>query len=142
MEPLSPWAGVTGGLLIGGAATVLLLLAGRIAGVSGILASALRIARDGMAWKQGAAFVAGIPVGALLIAWLVREPQIEITSSLPLLVAAGLLVGFGTRLANGCTSGHAVCGVARISRRSLLATCSFMLTAIVTVFVVRHVFGA
>ena len=142
MEPFSPWLGLTGGLLIGGAATALLLLSGRIAGVSGILASTLGIARDAAPWGQAVAFIAGLPIGALFIASFVREPQIEITSSVALLVAAGLLVGFGTRLANGCTSGHGVCGVARISRRSLMATCTFMLTAIATVFFARHVFGA
>jgi uncharacterized protein len=142
MEPLSPWIGIVGGLLIGGAATALLLLSARIAGVSGILPSALKIARDAAPWGQAVAFIAGLPLGALLIASFVREPQVEITSSVSLLVVAGILVGFGTRLANGCASGHGVCGVARMSRRSLVATCTFMLTAIVTVFVARPVFGA
>jgi uncharacterized membrane protein YedE/YeeE len=141
MDPLSPWLGIAGGILIGGAATALLLLAGRIAGVSGMLAAALGILRDGAPWRQAAAFVAGIPIGALLITAFAREPRIEITSSISLLVVGGLLVGFGTRLANGCTSGHGVCGVARVSTRSLVATCVFMLTAIATVFFMRHVFG-
>jgi uncharacterized membrane protein YedE/YeeE len=141
LDPLSPWLGIAGGILIGGAATALLLLAGRIAGVSGMLAAALGILRDGAPWRQAAAFVAGIPIGALLITAFAREPRIEITSSISLLVVGGLLVGFGTRLANGCTSGHGVCGVARVSTRSLVATCVFMLTAIATVFFMRHVFG-
>jgi uncharacterized membrane protein YedE/YeeE len=142
MDPLSPWLGILGGVLIGGAATLLLVLSGRIAGVSGMLAAAIGLARDAAPWKHAAAFVIGLPIGALLVAWLAREPQIEITSSVPLLVAAGLLVGFGTRLANGCTSGHGVCGIARLSPRSLIATCIFMITALVTVFLVRHVFDA
>ena len=142
MESMSPFVALAGGLLIGGAATLLLLLSGRIAGISGMLAAATRIAKDGVPWQQAAAFVVGLPAGALLIAAFVRAPDIAITSSMPLLVVAGLLVGFGTRLANGCTSGHGVCGVARVSRRSLVATATFMAAAIVTVFVVRHIFGA
>ena len=141
MEHLSPVLAIAGGLLIGGAAAVLLLLSGRIAGVSGMLAAALRIAHEGAPWKQSIAFILALPVGALLVAAFVREPQILITSSVPLLVSAGLLVGFGTRLANGCTSGHGVCGVGRLSPRSVVATATFMATAIATVFVARHVFG-
>lgn len=142
MESLSPLHAVAGGLLIGGAAAVLLVLSGRIAGVSGMLAAAVRIAQEGAPWKEAAAFMIGLPVGALVIAAFVRAPQIAITTSVPLLVAAGLLVGFGTRLANGCTSGHGVCGISRVSRRSLAATAIFMGTAVATVFVMRHVIGA
>lgn len=142
MESISPLIALTGGVLIGLAAVVLLLLSGRIAGISGMLAAATRIANEGAPWKQAGAFVIGLPIGALLISALVRTPQITITSSVPLLVAAGLLVGFGTRLANGCTSGHGVCGVARLSRRSLAATATFMSAGIATVFLTRHVFGA
>lgn len=142
MEPMSPLIALGGGLLIGGAATMLLLLSGRIAGISGMLASATRIAQEGAPWKQAAAFVVGLPLGALLIAALVRAPAITITSSVPLLIIAGLLVGFGTRLANGCTSGHGVCGVARVSRRSIVATATFMAAAIATVFITRHLIGA
>lgn len=138
MEPLSPWLGILGGVLIGGAATALLLLSGRIAGVSGMLAAAMSIVRDAAPWKQALAFVLGLPIGALVIASFVREPQIEITSSAPLLIVAGLLVGFGTRLSNGCTSGHGVCGVARLSRRSFAATAIFVAAAIATVFIARH----
>jgi uncharacterized protein len=141
MEPISPYIATAGGLLIGAAAAVLLLLSGRIAGISGMLAAATRIAAEGAPWRHAAAFVLGLPLGAVLIATAVRAPEIAITSSVPLLVMAGLLVGFGTRLANGCTSGHGVCGVARLSRRSLVATATFMAAAIATVFLVRHVFG-
>jgi len=142
MDSISPLVALAGGALIGGAAAVLLLLSGRIAGISGMLASATRIAPEGAPWKQAAIFVVGLPIGALLVAAFVRSPQIAITTSVPLLVVAGLLVGFGTRLANGCTSGHGVCGVGRLSKRSLVATATFMTAAIATVFVVRHVFGA
>jgi uncharacterized membrane protein YedE/YeeE len=142
MEPLSPLFAVGGGLLIGAAAAVLLLLSGRIAGVSGMVAAAARIAQEGAPWKTAMAFVLGLPIGAVLVSLFVREPQIVITSSVPLLVFGGLLVGFGTRLANGCTSGHGVCGVARLSRRSLIATATFVASAMATVFVVHHVVGA
>ena len=142
MESISPLVALGGGLLIGAAAAMLLLLSGRIAGISGMLAAATRIAQEGAPWKQAAAFVVGLPLGALLVAAFVRAPAIAITSSVPLLIVAGLLVGFGTRLANGCTSGHGVCGVARISRRSIAATATFMAASIATVFIARHVIGA
>ena len=140
MAPLSSFYPLVGGLLIGVAAAILLLLSGRIAGVSGMVAAATRIADKGPPWSLAGAFVIGLPLGAWAAA-LVRMPQIEITDSIPLLVGAGLLVGFGTRLGNGCTSGHGVCGLARLSRRSIYATITFMATAFVTVFVVRHLLG-
>lgn len=134
------WA-VAGGLLIGTAAGLLLLLSGRIAGVSGMAASALRIADRGVPLPQAAAFVIGLPVGAWLVSAVVRPAHVAITSSVPLLIAGGLLVGFGTRLGNGCTSGHGVCGLARLSRRSIHATGTFMAAGILTVFVMRHLIG-
>lgn len=144
MEFLTSSSSVTaaaGGLLIGTAAALFLLLTGRIAGVSGMTAIATRISSAGTMWEQAAAFVVGLPLGAALIAAFVRTPDITATSSVPLLVVAGLLVGFGTRLGNGCTSGHGVCGVARLSPRSIVATGTFMASAIATVFVMRHVIG-
>ena len=141
MEPLSPIVAVAGGLTIGLAATVMLVTLGRIAGVSGMLAAATRIADGGPPWRVAAAFVLGLPIGAWATAAWLRTPQIEVTSSWPLLIAAGLLVGFGTRLGGGCTSGHGVCGVARLSPRSLAATATFMAAGFVTVFVVRHLVG-
>lgn len=141
MDPLSPAIATAGGLLIGTSAALYLLLTGRIAGVSGMAASATRIGSGGTPRSQAIAFIAGLPLGAALVAAFVRSPQIEISSSIPLLVAAGLLVGFGTRLGNGCTSGHGVCGMARLSRRSIAATLTFMAAAIATVFVVRHLVG-
>ena len=141
MEPLSPIYPILGGLLIGTAAGLLLLLSGRIAGVSGMAASATRIADQGTPWAQAAAFVVGLPIGAWLVAVAVREPAILISSSVPLLTAAGLLVGFGTRLGNGCTSGHGVCGMARLSPRSVAATAAFMAAGFATVFAARHLIG-
>lgn len=142
MNSLPPLVALAGGLLIGTAAALLLLLSGRIAGVSGMAASAVRIADSGPPWRDAAAFVVGLPLGALLISQFVRSPEITVTSSAPLLVAAGLLVGFGTRLGNGCTSGHGVCGVGRLSPRSIAATATFMAAGIATVSVMRHLVGA
>ena len=133
---------IAGGLLIGSAAGLLLLLSGRIAGVSGMAAAALRIADRGPPWIQASGFVLGLPAGALLVGLALGRPEITITSSLPLLVAGGVLVGFGTRLGNGCTSGHGVCGLARLSPRSIAATGAFMAAGVATVFVVRHLVGA
>jgi len=141
MTELSPIAAIAGGLLIGLAAALFLLLTGRIAGISGLTAIATRIGSGGTPWAQAASFIVGLPIGAWLIASFVRTPDIAVTSSIPLLVAAGLLVGFGTRLSNGCTSGHGVCGVARLSQRSLVATAIFMACGALTVFVMRHVLG-
>jgi uncharacterized membrane protein YedE/YeeE len=131
-----------GGLLIGSAAGLLLILSGRIAGVSGMAAASVRIADRGPPWLQAAGFIVGLPLGALLIARTLGAPAIEINSSAPLLIAAGLLVGFGTRLGNGCTSGHGVCGIARLSPRSLAATGTFMAAGFTTVFVLRHLLAA
>jgi uncharacterized membrane protein YedE/YeeE len=142
LEPLSPVFAIGGGLLIGGAAALLLMLTGRIAGVSGMFATVMRIADAGPPWKLATAFILGLPIGAAITSLLVRRPDIEVTSSMPLLIAAGLLVGFGTRLGNGCTSGHGVCGIGRLSPRSIAATLTFMAVAIATVFITRHVLGA
>ena len=140
-EPLSPLVAIAGGLMIGSAAALLLILSGRIAGVSGMAAAAARIADRGPPWLQASAFILGLPLGAWVTALFLRAPRIEVTSSVGLLVAAGLLVGFGTRLGNGCTSGHGVCGMGRLSLRSIAATLTFMAAGFVTVFLVRHGFG-
>ena len=141
MEPLSPMVAAAGGLLIGTAAALFLLLTGRIAGVSGMTAIATGIGSGNTVRKQAAAFLVGLPLGTTLVAVFVRTPEVTVTSSVPLLVIAGLLVGFGTRLGNGCTSGHGVCGIARLSPRSLAATATFMASAVATVFIIRHVIG-
>lgn len=128
LAPLGPLVTLAGGLMIGIAAAVLLIFSGRIAGISGIVARATGISSGGMPCGQALAFVVGLPLGAFAIGAFVRTPDLAITGSVPLLIAAGLLVGFGTRVGNGCTSGHGVCGVSRLSPRSLAATASFMFT--------------
>jgi len=142
MEPMSPLVAVAGGALIGSAAALLLLLSGRIAGVSGMLAQASRITAGGTPWPIAAAFIGGLPLGAALVGLAVGPPDIRISTSVPLLIVAGLLVGFGTRLGNGCTSGHGVCGMARLSPRSIAATLTFMAAGFATVFLVRYGLGA
>lgn len=128
---------LAGGALIGASAALLLLANGRIAGISGILGGLLGPSvRDG-AWR--AAFVIGLLAGpALFRLGAGHWPEVRIGASWPMLVIAGLLVGFGTRLGSGCTSGHGVCGLARLSPRSFAAVATFMAAAIVTVFLVRH----
>ena len=135
-------AAVVGGLLIGFAAGLLLILSGRVAGVSGMAAAVLKIADRGPPWLQAAGFILGLQGGALVVALALGVPPLTITSSGTLLIAGGLLVGFGTRLGNGCTSGHGVCGLARLSARSIAATAAFMAAGIATVFVARHLVGA
>ena len=129
--------GLAGGLLIGTAAAILLLGNGRIAGISGILGGIPT--RRG--FVEGLAFVAGLIGLPALYSLTVGAPEISVTTSAPLLLAGGLLVGFGTRLGSGCTSGHGVCGLSRLSPRSLVATGAFMATAAVVVFVLRHLIG-
>jgi uncharacterized protein len=142
MQALPPLIAAAGGLLIGLAAGLLLILSGRIAGVSGMAATALGIADKGPPWTQAAAFVLALPLGAWLVSAFARTPQIDAAASVPLLLGAGLLVGFGTRLGNGCTSGHGVCGLARLSPRSIAATITFMAAGFATVAVLRHLIGS
>jgi uncharacterized membrane protein YedE/YeeE len=132
---------IAAGLLIGSAAGLLLILSGRIAGVSGMVARAVKIADQGPPWLQAMGFLVGLQGGALIILLALRAPPITVTSSAPMLIAAGVLVGFGTRLGGGCTSGHGVCGLARLSPRSIIATATFMAAGIATVFVLRHLLG-
>ena len=134
----TPLSGLIGGALIGLAAVLLLIANGRIAGVSGIVGGLLARVPGDTGWRV--AFVLGLWLGALVY-WAVRaEPlRIELAPTVPIAIAAGLLVGFGTRLGSGCTSGHGVCGIARFSKRSTVATVIFMVAGILTVFVTRHV---
>ena len=133
----TPWSALFGGLLIGLAAAAFVLFNGRIAGISGILGGLLRPARGDIAWR--AAFLLGL-VGAPLAYRLAAPlPEVQIDAGTLTLIAAGLLVGLGTRYGAGCTSGHGVCGLSRRSPRSLAATAAFMTAGFVTVFVVRHV---
>jgi len=138
IENFTPVSALLGGALIGVAATLLLLLNGRIAGVSGIAGGLLRPATGDVAWR--ALFLLGLMIGAGGYG-LVDLVPIRIDASLPILVLGGLLVGFGTQLGKGCTSGHGVCGIARLSRRSIVATLVFMISAGLTVYLVRHVIG-
>jgi len=140
MDNFTPVSGFIGGLMIGGAASLLVLLNGRVAGISGILGGIFGAAADDLGWRL--AFVAGIVLGPFAVmAFGGRLPEIALQGSLPVLIVAGLLVGYGTRLGNGCTSGHGVCGIARGSPRSIAATGVFFAVAAITVYVVRHVFG-
>lgn len=140
MENFTPIAALAGGLLIGLSAALLLVLNGRVAGISGILGGLLAPERGETAWRL--AFVAGLLAAPLAYGALGGAlPDVRPDASTGLLVAAGLLVGFGTRLGAGCTSGHGVCGLARLSPRSLAATGVFMAAAVATVFVARHLAG-
>jgi uncharacterized membrane protein YedE/YeeE len=133
------WAhGILGGALIGLSATLLLWSIGRIAGISGIVNGLGTAPQSDRAWR--AAFLVGLmAAGAIAMQFLPYAPARPQSASTTILLLAGLLVGFGTRMGNGCTSGHGVCGLGRLSWRSLAAVLTFMLTAIATVFVVRHV---
>lgn len=129
---------LVGGLMLGVATVILLLGIGRIAGISGIFSSLLKPKRVEM-WQV--LFILGLVISPMLYGLARPLPDVEISTSLPLLIVAGLLVGFGTRLGSGCTSGHGICGNARLSPRSLAATVTFMLFGIVTVYIGRHVLG-
>ncbi len=137
----TPLASLAGGALIGLAATLLMLLKGRIMGATGIFAGAVLGGAPGdRAWRV--ALLAGMISGPLLylIFWG-HMPQIDVPVSRPMLVIGGVLVGLGVSFGSGCTSGHGVCGLARFSKRSLVATLTFMLTGFVSVFVIRHLIG-
>ena len=132
----TPWSSLAGGLLIGLATAMFLLFNGRIAGISGILGGLLRPIAGDIGWRI--AFVAGL-VGAPLVYGLAAGlPSVHVDADIVTLVVAGLLVGVGTRFGSGCTSGHGVCGLSRLSPRFMVATASFMLAGFVTVFFVRH----
>jgi uncharacterized protein len=139
MENFMPWHGLAGGVLIGLAAGFYLLVNGRTAGISGILEQALQPANS--AFVQSLAFVIGLPLGAVIVSLVAPGivPRIELGGGIGVILAAGFLVGFGARVAGGCTSGHGVCGLPRFSIRSIVATVTFMAVAALTVFVVRHV---
>jgi len=140
MAEFDPVSALLGGCLIGIASALLMVLTGRIAGISGILGGALSMAGGDKAWRL--AFLAGL-VGAPMVMGLIGRPLLEpqMPTSWLLVVASGLLVGFGTRVGGGCTSGHGVCGMARLSRRSIVATLVFMASAMIVVAIVRHGIG-
>lgn len=136
----TPWSALLGGALIGVAATIFALFNGRIAGISGIVGGLLRPVRDEVPWRV--AFIVGMLAAPLMYLAVAALPPIVIDTGYPMLIAAGLTVGVGTRIGGGCTSGHGVCGISRLSPRSIVATLAFMAAGFVTVFVVRHLVGA
>jgi uncharacterized protein len=138
VENFTPVSGLVGGLFIGLAAALLLLLNGRISGISGIVGGLLAPKRADIGWRV--VFVAGLVLGAFIYMLATGGPiPVSMQASLTVIVVAGLLVGFGTGLGSGCTSGHGICGIALLSRRSIVATLVFMGVAILTVFLTRHV---
>lgn len=137
----TPWLSTVGGVMIGAAAVLLLWLNGKVAGISGIVGSTLTDFSTASRWRWF--FLAGLILGGgVALYQVIGIEHIVLRASTPTLLLAGLLVGFGTRLGSGCTSGHGVCGIGRLSRRSIIATATFMAVAIATVFVQRHVLGA
>ena len=140
MAAFDPVSGLLGGGLIGLASVLLMLLNGRVAGISGILGGALARSAGDKAWRL--AFIAGLIVAPIVIGLFGHPlPEPQMPASWLLIVAAGVLVGFGARYGGGCTSGHGVCGIARLSARSIAATAIFMASAIIVVAIMRHGFG-
>jgi uncharacterized protein len=139
MNGFTPFSALLGGALIGLAAGLLMLGIGRIAGISGIAGGLLGARAGERAWRL--AFLAGLVVGPAIAVAMGAPAPGPIAASWPLVILGGLLVGFGTRLGSGCTSGHGVCGIARLSPRSLAATLAFMGAGFASVFVMRHVLG-
>lgn len=133
----TPWSSLFGGMLIGLAAAMFVLLNGRVAGISGVLGGLLTPVRGDVLWRV--AFVGGIMMMPLAYSVFQALPPVQIDADYAALIAAGLLVGVGTRYGAGCTSGHGVCGLSRLSLRSLVATATFMGAGFATVFVLRHV---
>jgi uncharacterized membrane protein YedE/YeeE len=133
--------GILGGLLIGTASSILLLGNGRIAGISGVVGGVIDGIPKMRGLAEGLAFLVGLIGLPVLYTLTFGAPAITVTTSAPLLLAGGLLIGFGTRLGGGCTSGHGVCGLSRLAPRSLLATGLFMVTAAAVVFSIRHLIG-
>ncbi|MCX4216639.1 YeeE/YedE family protein [Pseudomonas sp. MCal1] len=136
----TPWTSLGGGALIGLATSLFVLANGRIAGISGLLGSVMQFDSEG--WSEKALFLLGLLLAPLLWGALTVLPEIEIKTEWPALIIAGLLVGVGTRYGSGCTSGHGVCGISRLSPRSIVATVCFMTAGFATVYVIRHVLGA
>lgn len=140
MTTFTPWQSLIGGLLIGFSTLLLIRWLGKVAGISGIVGQLWSDQRNDRGWRW--TFVIGLLVSPLLYQLFAPLPAMQIEAGLPVLILAGLLVGFGTRLGSGCTSGHGVCGLSRLSLRSLVATVTFMLVAIIVVWVTRHLLQA
>jgi len=135
----TPWSSLAGGMLLGLAASLLILLSGRIAGISGILGGLLRPVQGDTLWRL--LFLLGLLLSPLVYGLFFPLPELHVDAGAAGLVAAGLLVGMGTRYGSGCTSGHGVCGIARRSPRSMAATALFVFAGFVTVYLLRHVFS-
>ena len=135
-QHFTPWASLAGGMLIGLAAALLILFNGRIAGISGILGGLLRPRQGDLGWRI--AFLAGLVGTPLLYQLWQALPAVQVDAGTPALIVAGLLVGLGVRYGAGCTSGHGVCGLSRLSPRSLAATIAFMAAGFLTVYLLRH----
>ena len=135
----TPWHALAGGVLIGIATALFLLFNGRIAGISGILGGLLRPMAGDIGWRM--AFLLGFLSAPVIYGFAAPLPSVHVDATMTTLIVAGLLVGVGTRYGSGCTSGHGVCGLSRLSPRSMVATASFMLAGFVTVFIVRHLIG-
>ncbi|MBN0979491.1 YeeE/YedE family protein [Pseudomonas hygromyciniae] len=136
----TPWSSLGGGALIGLAASLFVLVNGRIAGISGLIGSVMQLSSEG--WKEKALFLLGLLLAPLLWGAFTVLPEIAISAEWPTLIIAGLLVGVGTRYGSGCTSGHGVCGISRLSARSITATMCFMFAGFATVYIIRHVVAA
>ena len=135
----TPWSSLAGGVLIGLATAMFLLLNGRIAGISGILGGLLQPTKGDIGWRV--AFMAGLIFSPIAFSAAAPLPEVQINTGTASLIMAGLLVGIGTRYGSGCTSGHGVCGLSRLSPRSMVATALFILAGFVTVFITRHLIG-
>lgn len=135
----TPWSALGGGLLIGLSAALFILLNGRVAGISGILGGVLAPRKGDIIWRL--AFIGGLLIAPIVWVLFRALPEIVIEANYPLLIVAGLLVGISTRYGAGCTSGHGVCGISRLSPRSIVATLAFMASGFITVFIVRHLVG-
>ncbi len=133
----TPWSALAGGAIIGLAAVLFALFNGRVTGISGIVGGLLRPSLPDAAWR--AAFLAGLIVAPIVYRLFAGPPNLTIDANYPTLVVAGILVGIGTRYGSGCTSGHGVCGLSRLSPRSLVATLAFMAAGFATVFATRHI---
>ena len=138
-QNFTPWSALAGGAVIGLAAALLVLFNGRIAGISGIIGGLIRPKTGDINWRL--AFMLGLVAAPILWQFFTPLPSIQIDTSYTLLAIAGLITGIGTRYGAGCTSGHGICGISRISPRSIVATLAFMSTGFVMVYLLRHVLG-
>lgn len=136
----TPWTALAGGALIGLASAIFVLFNGRIAGISGIIGGLIKPRLHDTSWRI--AFIAGLVLAPLIWQLFAALPNIQIDSSTSVTIAAGLITGFGTRYGSGCTSGHGVCGISRLSPRSMVATLIFMSFGFLTVYISRHLLGA